>query len=98
MTGEYAFGAYTLRVPTRELVCDGEAVAVEPRVFDLLTCLIEHRDRAVTKNELQDVVWPGVVVSETALTRAVMKARRAVDDHASHFVFCTRSPNTGPNS
>lgn len=24
--------------------------------------------------------------------------RRAVDDHASHFVFCTRSPHTGPNS
>src|SRR5690606_19801284 len=54
--------------------------AVQPKVFDLVVYLARHSDRAVTKDELQDAVWPGVIVTETALTRAIMKARRAVGD------------------
>ena len=56
---------------------------MEPRVFEVLLYLVKNRDRAVDKGELQDAIWPGVFVTETALTRAVMKARKAVDDDAS---------------
>jgi len=52
----------------RELQRAGVAVAVESRVFDLLLYLIEHRDRAVGKHELQDAVWAGRIVTEAALT------------------------------
>lgn len=65
---------------SRELRRAGELVALEPRVFALLVYLIEQRRRAVDKDEIQDVVWKGRIVSETALTRAIMKARRAVGD------------------
>lgn len=64
----------------REVRRGGEVVPVQKRVFELLAFLIENRDRAVGKDELQERVWPGVIVTETALTRAVMKARRAVGD------------------
>ncbi len=73
---------YELDLAARELRRDGEAVALEPRVFDLLAWLIEQRHRAVDKDEIQDAVWTGMIVSETALTRAIMKARRAVGDSA----------------
>ena len=78
------FDHCVLDVARRELTRDGEPVVVQPRVFDLLVFLVEHRSRAVNKDEIQDAVWPGMVVTETALTRAVMKARRAVGDDASH--------------
>lgn len=61
---------------------DGTAVQVERRVLDLLVFLIENRHRVVTKDEIQDAVWPGTIVTETALTRAIMKARRALGDSA----------------
>lgn len=64
----------------RELRRGGELVPVQPKVFDLILHLVTHRDRAVSKDELQDAVWPGVIVTETALTRAIMKARRAIGD------------------
>ena len=41
---------------------------VEPQVFDVLTYLIEHRDRVVTKSELLESVWGHDFVSESALT------------------------------
>jgi DNA-binding winged helix-turn-helix (wHTH) protein/tetratricopeptide (TPR) repeat protein len=79
----YRFGDYTVDVGRRELRCGDREVEVQPRVFDLLVYLAEHHDRAVGKDELQDAVWPGMFITETALTRAVMKARKAVDDDAS---------------
>lgn len=77
------FEDYLLDTGTRELSLAGAVVAIEPRVFDLLVFLAANSERAVSKDELQDGVWPGLVVSETALTRAIMKARRAVGDDAN---------------
>ncbi|MEN7342500.1 MAG: tetratricopeptide repeat protein [Pseudomonadota bacterium] len=76
------FGEAELDLAARELRWQGELQAIEPRVFELLAFLIQERHRAVTKDEIQSEVWKGAIVSETALTRAVMKARRAVGDSA----------------
>ncbi len=78
----YVFGRCSIDQACRELRCDQQSVTVQPRVFDLLFYLIEQRDRAVNKDELQDVVW-GTIVTEDALTRAIMKARRVVGDNAN---------------
>lgn len=78
----FRFGAFELRLASRELLRDGQLITVQPKAFDLLVFLLTNRDRAVDKQELQDVLWPDVIVTETALTRCVMKARRAVDDDA----------------
>lgn len=66
----------------RELRRAGARSPVEPKVFDLLVLLLENRDRVVPKGEIQDRLWPGVVVTEASLDRTVMKARRAVGDDA----------------
>lgn len=78
----YCFGDCELVAATRELRRGGQVVEVQRKVFDLLVYLLEHRQRAVDKDEIQEAVWPGVIVTETALTRAIMKARRAVGDDA----------------
>jgi DNA-binding winged helix-turn-helix (wHTH) protein/tetratricopeptide (TPR) repeat protein len=79
----YVFGNYELDVARRELRMNGERVETEPKAFELLTFLVTHADRAISKDELQNELWPRSIVTETALTRAVMKARRAVGDDAN---------------
>ncbi len=76
----YRFNRCTLDARLRELKRDGDLVPIEQRAFNLLLYLIEHRDRAVAKDELQDAVWPRMILTESALTRCVMKVRRAVGD------------------
>jgi len=78
----YNFGQYSLDADRRELRGAGKVVTTQPKVFELLLYLIRNRSRAVDKDELQDAIWPRMIVTETALTRAVMKARRAVGDDA----------------
>ena len=47
----YAFGSYTLDADRLELRRAADTVAVEPQVFSLLLCLIENRNRVVSKDE-----------------------------------------------
>ena len=78
----YHFDECALDAGLRELRVAGEAVTMQPKAFELLLYLVRNRHRAVDKDELQDALWPRSIVTETALTRCVMKARRAVDDDA----------------
>jgi len=75
-----AFGTCRLDLQTRELRCDGVLRSVAPKVFDLIALLVERYPRVVTKDELLNVLWPHQVVSEGAIARAVVQARKAVGD------------------
>ena len=46
----------------------------------MLICLIENRDRVVSKDELFDVIWRGRTISESTLASHVNFARRALGD------------------
>jgi predicted ATPase/DNA-binding winged helix-turn-helix (wHTH) protein len=76
----FAFGDCELDTDTFELRHAGVVVDVEPQVFDVLTYLVLHGDRVVTKEELLDEVWGDRFVSESTLTSRIKAARRAVGD------------------
>jgi len=76
----YRFGDCEVNTRLRQVRCGGQQVEPQPKAFDVLVYLIEHRDRVVDKDELLEQLWPGVVVSESALTQALRKARSMVGD------------------
>jgi TolB-like protein len=63
----------------RELSRSSESIA-EPQVFDLLTYLVENRERVVTKDDLIASVWGGRIVSDSTLTSRINAVRKAVGD------------------
>src|SRR5690606_28692111 len=76
----YRFGDYVLDLPKHELLHRGTAVALPARVFECLGCLIEHRDRAVGRDELVQAVFGRPNVSDAQLAQVVLRSRRAVGD------------------
>jgi DNA-binding response OmpR family regulator len=74
----YRFGNYELDEQRRELRQAGQPAAIEPKVFEVLLYLLQHRDRVVTKEELLAQCWPGIFVAEAALSRCLAKVRKAV--------------------
>jgi adenylate cyclase len=76
----YRFLNCAVDVAQRQVCVDGASVETQPKAFDLLVFLIEHRDRVVDKDELLRVIWPGVVVTESALTQCLRKTRAMVGD------------------
>jgi DNA-binding winged helix-turn-helix (wHTH) protein/tetratricopeptide (TPR) repeat protein len=76
----YRFGDCTIDASARELRNGGTLATLSPKVFDCLIYLIEHRDRAIGRDELIAAVWGKAEVTDTLLGQTVLKARRAVDD------------------
>jgi TolB-like protein len=77
---QYTFDHYVLDPERRELTRGSEAIAVGPKVFDLLLCLLQNRERVVSKDGLLDVVWGGRIISESTLTSHINAARNAIGD------------------
>jgi DNA-binding winged helix-turn-helix (wHTH) protein len=78
----YRFDRCEVRPAERQLLVDGQPVQIGARAFDLLLALIERRDRVVGKNELLDVVWPGLVVEENNLQVQVGALRKFLGQNA----------------
>jgi DNA-binding winged helix-turn-helix (wHTH) protein len=71
----YHFGDCVLDAERYELRRAGDVIAIEPKVFQVLVYLIQHRDRVVTRDELLEYCWSGTFVSESALTQCLVRAR-----------------------
>lgn len=61
----------------------GEPIPLEPKPLALLLFLARHRDRLVRREELYEALWPGIVVSDHALSRAVFKVRTALGEESN---------------
>ncbi len=76
------FGDCTFDSDTRELLRGGAPVHLSPKAFRLLELLLENRPRALSKEELQEKLWPKTFVSEANLAGLAAEARRAIGDPA----------------
>jgi Tol biopolymer transport system component/DNA-binding winged helix-turn-helix (wHTH) protein len=77
------FGDFCLDTNQRILLRAGKRLALSQKPFALLLLLVENRHRIVSKDELMEQVWPGVVVEETNITTNISRLRRllAEGDH-----------------
>lgn len=82
----YEFDAYTLDTRTRRLWCRGREVSLRPKSFDVLTYLVRHAGSLVTKDEIIDAVWCGVVASDESLSRCISEVRSALADNARQII------------
>lgn len=78
-----------------ELVRDGATVHVEPKMMEVLMVLAERPGETVSRDELLERVWPGVVVTDDALSGTISKLRRALDDDARDPAYIETIPRTG---
>ncbi|HEX7670540.1 MAG TPA: winged helix-turn-helix domain-containing protein [Polyangiaceae bacterium] len=76
----YEFAGCELDLPAHRLTARGAVRHLERKTFELLVCPLSHRDRAVTRHELNAALWAGCAVSDGALTQCVWTARRAIGD------------------
>ena len=85
----YTFGEFRINTAKREVRRGTDVVELEPRSYELLIFFIDHRDKALSKDELQDGVW-GTIVSDSAMTRSIMKLRQALDDSDGSIIKTVR--------
>jgi hypothetical protein len=97
-----SFGDCVADFDTREVLLAGKPVHVEPRALRLLELLIAARPRAVSKQELQEALWPKTFVTGRSVARLAADLRKALDDrgrvpkfirtvHRFGYAFCAQA-------
>lgn len=77
-------GGWRVDRSTNEISRAGTVVRIEPKAMEVLGVLAGRAGQAVSREQLLDAVWPGVVVGDEALTQSIIKLRKALGDSSRH--------------
>jgi DNA-binding winged helix-turn-helix (wHTH) protein/TolB-like protein len=91
----YRFDDFVVDPESWSLSQSGDEHHLEPIVLELLIYLISNRGRLVTRQELMDTVWGDTVISESALTKAVARLRKALGDDSATHRYLETVPSRG---
>src|SRR5688572_27217559 len=91
----YRFDRYTLEVAEHRLKRGETEISLQPKAFETLVYLVERRGHLVKKNELLDAVWPGVAVTEGAVSLRIKEIRQALEDDAKRPRYIRTIPTVG---
>jgi adenylate cyclase len=87
MSGErYTFEGWTLDCERGALTSQNGDIALRPKSFEVLRFMIENAGRLLSRNEMLNVVWPGITVTEESLTKCVSEARNALGDSEQRII------------
>ncbi len=75
-------GRFELRPAEYRLLVDGRPAALGGRALDLLMALAARPSELLTKGDLLDIVWPGLVVEENNLRVQINTLRRLLSEDA----------------
>ena len=79
-TSEWLFESFRLDPANACLWRGDHMIALRPKVFAVLACLVTHAGQLVTKEMLFDAVWPETAVTDAVLKACIRELRRALGD------------------
>jgi DNA-binding winged helix-turn-helix (wHTH) protein/tetratricopeptide (TPR) repeat protein len=82
----WSFASAVLDERSLELLIENQPVELEPKPLEVLLHLLRHAGEVVTKDELLEAVWPGRILSDSAITSCVKKLREALRDEQQDLI------------
>ena len=90
----YKVGEWQFDGRTNRIVGEQNGVELEPQLGQLLLYLIEHRGEVLSRDQLIQEAWPGVV-SDAAINQAIAKLRKLLADDARAPKYVETIPKKG---
>jgi TolB-like protein/class 3 adenylate cyclase len=72
-----------------------KSVKLEPKVMDLLVYMSQRPGEVLTRDDMEENVWQGMVIGYDALTNAIIKLRKAFNDNARDPSIIETLPKKG---
>jgi DNA-binding winged helix-turn-helix (wHTH) protein/tetratricopeptide (TPR) repeat protein len=82
----FRFDDFELQPSRRVLLRGGQRIAVAPKTFEVLLCLVRDAGRVVLKEQIFKTVWPESFIEEGNLTQHIFWLRKALGDKAGYIV------------
>jgi TolB-like protein/predicted Zn-dependent protease len=91
----FVFGAFVYDVGRSALTCEGAPLPLGHRGLAILHALLKEQGRIVTKAELMDAAWPGVVVEESNLSVQIANLRKTLGSTKEGTDWIATVPRVG---
>ncbi len=95
MRADFRLGDWIVRPRRGRIERGGEVVPIQHKSMAVLECLAATGGEVITRDELFDTVWPGVIVTDNALSQCVLELRRAFGDPAGDPKIIKTIPKVG---
>ena len=92
---DFRIGPLSVSPARREIQGPAGQVHVEPLIMQVFLLLLDARGQVVTRADLFDQVWGGVMVGDDSLNRAIAHVRRIVSETAPGLIEIDTIPRTG---
>src|SRR5215469_12099775 len=91
------FGAFEVDLQAGQLRKNGRKVKLQDQPFQILVCLLEHAGEVVTREELQQKLWPADTFTDFdhGLNNAINRLREALCDSADWPCYVETLPRRG---
>jgi DNA-binding winged helix-turn-helix (wHTH) protein/TolB-like protein len=96
-SGRFRFGLFEFDVATRELRREGALVRLQSQPAQVLSCLVEHAGKVVSREELRGAVWGGetFVDFDRGLNFCIGQIRSALSDYSASPRYVRTLPKRG---
>ncbi len=91
----YEFGPFRVDALQRQITRDGQAVPMQPKVFDTLLVLIENSGQVMEKDEMMRELWPDSFVEESSLSQTIFHLRKALGESGLQHHYVETIPRRG---
>lgn len=86
---DFALGAAIVRPSVRTIEGPSGAVTAEPRVMQVLLALVDADGSVLTREDLLQSCWSGMIVGDDSINRAIAEARRVAREAQAGFTIET---------
>ncbi len=76
----YSFGSFNLEIESRKLKENGKEIELTPKEFGLLSLFLKHSGRALTRDQILDLVWGhDILVTTRSVDRCINGLRNKIE-------------------
>ncbi len=86
---DFPLGRIEIRPSRREIVGEGVRETLEPRVMRVLVALARAQGEILSRDDLIESCWDGVIVGEDAINRCISQLRKAAEASGKTFAIET---------
>lgn len=91
----FRVGAWVVTPATGEIASAGRVARLEPKTMDVLVYLASRPGEVVSRQDIESQVWRGAVVGYDAITKTVIKLRKALGDRSREPRYIATVPKRG---
>lgn len=77
---EYRFADFKISRSQQVLMQGNEKIVIGTKAYYLLLTFLENHGHILKKDDIINAVWPGQIVTDTALTKQIVRLRRLIGD------------------